>query len=173
MLPGLASITSKVSDCFWFPVSWHFNDISRRGSPKFRKLKDTLLSSKAHPYEDFILTFFMAYYLFQCLSACDRSSPRLILKFTWLHHRREDRKIIWCFNHKMRKSSLTFLNKFYSHMTTWLSHLSLLEIIRLIVTLELWELLKIILSSATYELKPEILGKPVTLVQLELGDEFG
>lgn len=57
-------------------------------------------------------------------------------------------------------------------MTTWSSHLSLLEIIRLIVTLDLWELLKIILSSATYELKKEILAEPVTLIQLEPGDEF-
>jgi len=31
----------------------------------------------------------MAYYLFQCLSACDRSSPRVILKFAWLPHRRQ------------------------------------------------------------------------------------
>lgn len=53
-----------------------------------------------------------------------------------------------------------------------MSHLGLLEIIILIVTLDLWELLKIALNSATYELKSEILGKPVTLVQLKPGDEF-
>ena len=34
--------------------------------------------------------------------------------------------------------------------------------VRLIVTLELWQLLKTVLSSATYELKTEILGKPDT-----------
>lgn len=67
VLLRLASTTSKVSDCFWFLVSWHLSNVSRRGNLKFRKLKDMLISLKAHHYEAFGLTFFIAYFLFQCL----------------------------------------------------------------------------------------------------------